>query len=83
MQGSALEKRSVPKNERFGRGIFVLDEGVIFAPNFLGGSVAGMHGYDTDCASSKAALASDKPIKKSVKGIDSIANFIRHRLELI
>jgi hypothetical protein len=83
LHGGELRARKVPKNEVFGRAIYVLDEGCIFAPSFLGGRVAGMHGYDTGCACSKAALASDRPIDENVRGIDDIAGVVRNRLGLV
>lgn len=81
--GEALATRKVPKNDIFGRAIYVLDEGCIFAPGFLGGRLAGMHGYDTGCSCSKAALASDYPIDLKVTGIDHIAEIVRSRLDLV
>lgn len=83
LQGETLKQRKVPKDDVFGRAIFVLDEGSMFAPSFLGGRVAGMHGYDTGCACSKAALASDQPIEEVVTGIDDIAGVVRRHLGLI
>ncbi len=82
LEGKELASRKVPKNDIFGRAIYVLDQGCIFAPSFLGGRVAGMHGYDTGCSCSKAALASDCPIDDNVTGIDDIASIVRNRLEL-
>lgn len=82
LEGEALASRKVPKNDIFGRAIYVLDQGCIFAPSFLGGRVAGMHGYDMGCSCSKAALVSDCPIDDNVKGIDDIASIVRNRLGL-
>ncbi len=36
LQDEELASRKVPKNDVFGRAIYVLDEGNIFAPSFLG-----------------------------------------------
>jgi len=83
LQSKELESRKVPKNHTFGKAIFVLDEGAMFAPSFLGGRVAGMHGYDTGCSCSKAALASDQSIEDYVTGIDNIAGVVRAQLGLI
>lgn len=83
LQGEELMSRKVPKNDVFGKAIFVLDEGSIFAPSFLGGRVAGMHGYDTGCSCSEAALVSDCPIDDQVMGIDDIAGIVRKRLNLV
>lgn len=82
LQGKELVSRKVPKDDIFGRALYVLDEGCIFAPSFLGGRVAGMHGYDTGCSCSKAALASDQPIEENVTGIDGIASVVRKQLGL-
>ena len=83
LEGEALANRKVPKNDIFGKAIYLLDQGCIFAPSFLGGRVAGMHGYDTGCSCSKAALVSDCPIDDNVTGIDDIANIVRNRLKLV
>jgi hypothetical protein len=57
---SQLEERSAPtEGSPYGQAIWLLPEGAIFAPSFLGGRVRGMHGYDLGTASSFAALASD------------------------
>jgi len=82
LQGEDLMSRKVPKNDVFGKAIFVLEQGSIFAPSFLGGRIAGMHGYDTGCSCSEAALASDCPIDDNVTGIDDIATIVRNRLDL-
>ncbi|MES9902359.1 MAG: alkaline phosphatase family protein [Sedimenticola sp.] len=83
LRDEELASRKVPNDNIFGRAIYVLDEGNIFAPSFLGGRVAGMHGYDTGCSCTKAALASDCPIDDNVTGIDDIANIVRIRLNLV
>ncbi len=83
LQGSTLANKQVPKNDVFGRALYLLDEGCIFAPSFLGGRVAGMHGYDTTCSCSLAALASDSPIDDDVKGINDIASIVRKQLDLV
>jgi predicted AlkP superfamily pyrophosphatase or phosphodiesterase len=81
--GKDLASRKVPKNDIFGKAIYVLEQGSIFAPSFVGGRIAGMHGYDTGCSCSKAALVSDCPIDDSVTGIDHIASIVRNRLKLV
>jgi hypothetical protein len=83
LEGKELASRKVPKDDIFGRAIYVLEQGCIFAPSFLGGRVAGMHGYDTGCSCSKAALVSDCPIDGNVTGIDDIASIVRNRLNLV
>ncbi|MDH3376303.1 MAG: alkaline phosphatase family protein [Gammaproteobacteria bacterium] len=76
-----LKEREVPA-ERYGRAILMLKEGAIFSPSFLGGHVAGMHGYDLATPSAKAALASDKPIPAGCDSLASIAKMIREQLGL-
>lgn len=83
LQGDKLNSRKVPKNDVFGRALYLLEQGCLFAPSFLGGRMAGMHGYDTTCDCSKAALASDRPIDDDVTGIDDIASVVRNRLRLV
>lgn len=82
LDGEALQNRNVPSGNVFGEAMYVLAQGSIFAPSFLGGKMAGMHGYDIDSACAKAALASDSPIDDSVTGIDSIAAVVRKQLGL-
>jgi hypothetical protein len=81
---TALGARDVPTRDApYGDAIFVLDEGVLFAPSFLGGRVRGMHGYDTACASANAALASDHEIPASVGSTAALAPLIRRALGLL
>jgi hypothetical protein len=79
----ALDARAAPtKDAPYGRGMFVLDEGAIFAPSFTGGRVLGMHGYDIGTGSAVAALASDRPIPPTCDALVSIAPLVRSRLGL-
>jgi len=82
LDGTELDSRHVPQNHIFGKAMYVLPEGAIFAPSFLGGRIAGMHGYDVGSSCAKAGLASDQPISDSVTGIDSIAGIVREKLAL-
>lgn len=82
LAGDVLQARKVPRNDRFGRAMYVLPEGAIFAPSFLGGRVNGMHGYDVSTSCAQAAVASDQPIEENLKGIDSIAGTVRRKLGL-
>lgn len=78
-----LRSRKAPVDGApYGRGMFLLDEGAIFAPSYVGGRVAGMHGYDVETASACAALASDRPIPEDVRGITGVAGIVRERLGL-
>ena len=80
---SALVAREVPVEDApYGDAIFLLQEGALFAPSFLGGRVRGMHGYDTSCRSANAALASDHSIPPWVRSTASVAPVIRQALGL-
>lgn len=46
----------------YGDAMFVLDEGCIFAPSFVGGAARGMHGYTPRSPSAIASVASDRPL---------------------
>lgn len=78
-----LAERHVPKNHLFGKAMFVLPEGAIFAPSFLGGRVSGMHGYDIHSACAQAALASDAPIPEDIETISNVAQVVRSELSLL
>ena len=80
---AALSERDVPMTDApYGDAIFVLEEGALFAPSFLGGRVRGMHGYDTSCQSANAALASDHAIPAGVTSTAGIAGYVREALGL-
>jgi hypothetical protein len=80
---AALEARQAPTaGAPYGRGLFLLDEGAIFAPSYVGGRVNGMHGYDLGTPSASAALASDAPIPEGVASIADVAPLVRRRLGL-
>jgi hypothetical protein len=78
---AALKERNAPTaGDPYGRAMFLLDEGVIFAPSFVGGRVRGMHGYDVSSKSARAALASDAEIPEGCSNIADLAGLIRGRL---
>ncbi|WP_437960430.1 alkaline phosphatase family protein [Sorangium sp. So ce119] len=80
---AALEARRAPTGgAAYGRAMFLLDEGAIFAPSYVGGRVNGMHGYDLGTPSSRAALASDAPLPEGVSAIADVAPLVRRRLGL-
>jgi hypothetical protein len=83
LEADDLASRNVPKNHVFGKAMFVLPEGAIFAPSFLGGRVSGMHGYDIHSACAQAALASDAPIPEDITTISDVARVVRSQLGLI
>jgi hypothetical protein len=68
LDAAALKAREAPtEGDPYGRAMFLLDEGVIFAPSFVGGRVRGMHGYDVSSGSARAALASDAEIPRAAR----------------
>jgi hypothetical protein len=83
LDAAALDARGAPtRGAPYGDAIFVLDEGVIFAPSHVGGHARGMHGYDLDAPSSRAALASDVEIPTAVRALSDVAGFVRAALAL-
>jgi hypothetical protein len=82
LDAAQLAARGAPGGDRFGPLMFVLNEGGIFAPSFLGGAVRGMHGYDLGSPSAAAFVASDAPLPASVTALDEIAPFVEAQLGL-
>ncbi len=78
-----LSDRGVPMDGvPYGRAIFLLEEGALFAPSWVGGRVAAMHGYDVGAPSARAAIASDRPLPDAVRSITDVASVVRERLGL-
>jgi hypothetical protein len=74
----ALDARQAPtQGAPYGRALFLLEEGNLFAPSFVGGAVRGMHGYDVDSLSAHAAIASDTPIPESCHSLTDVAPWVR------
>lgn len=59
----------------YGQAIFLLDEGHIFAPSFVGGACSGMHGYAPASSSAAAAVASDGALPE-LASLRDIAPFV-------
>jgi Type I phosphodiesterase / nucleotide pyrophosphatase len=79
----ALATRGAPtEGDPYGAAIFVLDEGRIFAPSFVGGRVRGMHGYDVASPSASAALASDAPLPEGTRSLRDVAPLVTSALGL-
>ena len=77
----ALAQRAADVPEApYGNALFLLSEGAIFAPSYLGGSVRGMHGYDLDTKSSRAAVACDRELPANVRSLADVAGLIDARL---
>lgn len=80
---STLKACGVPVDDaRYGNALFLLDEGAMFAPSYLGGAVAGMHGYALNAASCFAAIASDRPLPTSCTELSDLAPLVRGALGL-
>ena len=78
---AALATRAVPEHQA--DGLWLLPEGALFAPSFLGGAVRGMHGYDLDQPSAQAGLLSDDPaILAATRSLTDVATVVRARLSL-
>jgi hypothetical protein len=83
MDQAALRDSEVPtRDSPYGDAFFVLEEGVMFAPSFLGGAARGMHGYGLSSSSCFAALASDHPLPKRCKSLADLAPLVRSTLGL-
>ena len=80
---AALRQQHFPtQGSPYGDAIFVLDEGAMFAPSFLGGACAGMHGYTMDCASHSSIVVSDSSIPDQIKGLGDLAPHVLKLLNL-
>jgi hypothetical protein len=83
LDATALHERRAPTSGHpFGEAVWLLPEGAIFAPSFLGGRVRGMHGYDLGTPSSIAGLASDDPAALGLDALTDVAGLVRARLSL-
>jgi hypothetical protein len=76
------ERRAPVVGAPYGEAFLLLDEGAIFVPSYVGGSVRGMHGYDIGERSARAALASDREIPSGIVEIADIAGAVRASLGL-
>jgi Type I phosphodiesterase / nucleotide pyrophosphatase len=78
-----LRSRGVPViGAPFGQALWLLPEGAIFAPSWLGGNARGMHGYDVGTQSSLAALASNDDAISTCNALTDVAAAIRKRFGL-
>jgi hypothetical protein len=76
-----LDARQAPtQGAPYGRALFLLEEGSLFAPSFVGGAMRGMHGYDVDSPSALAAIASDRPIPEQCRSLTDVAPWVRSLL---
>jgi hypothetical protein len=75
---SDLATRHAPvRDAPYGDALFLLDEGALFTPSYVGGSVRGMHGYDVSARSARAGLLSDRPIEDEVIELRDLAGEVR------
>jgi hypothetical protein len=77
-----VERRAPVRGAPFGQALFVLREGALFAPSFVGGAVRGMHGYDVDSLSAYAAIASDAPVPQGCGALADVAGWVCSMLGL-
>jgi hypothetical protein len=78
-----LRTRGVPVvGAPFGQAIWLLPEGTIFAPSWVGNKARGMHGYDVGSQSSLATLAADDSGVSHCNALTDVASFIRKQLGL-
>jgi len=78
-----LRTRGVPVvGAPFGQAIWLLPEGTIFAPSWVGNAARGMHGYDVGTQSSLATLAADDSGISHCNALTDVASFIRKQLSL-
>lgn len=76
----ALEVRT--EGSPWGDAFFQLEEGALFAPSYVGGRVAGMHGYGPDAPSARAALLHEG-LEGAVPGsLRAVAPAVRRALGL-
>lgn len=81
LDGAALAARDAPAAQA--DGLWLLPEGALFAPSFLGGAVRGMHGYDLDTASAHAGVLTDDPSTSThLASLTDLAGVVRRRLAL-
>ncbi|MFO0755113.1 MAG: alkaline phosphatase family protein [Byssovorax sp.] len=76
------DRRAPTEGSPFAEALWVMPEGTLLAPSFLGGKVKGMHGYDLGTRSSFAALATDDAGAAEAQAITDIAGVVRSRLGL-
>ncbi len=83
LDAGALRDRLVPvEGAPFGEALWLLPEGTLFAPSFLGGRVRGMHGYDVTAPSAFAGIASDDAAVLGAEALTDVAGIVRARLAL-
>jgi hypothetical protein len=80
---AALQQENFPtRGAPYGDAIFVLNEGAMFAPSFLGGACAGMHGYTMESQSQNSVVVSDSPLPPQINSLGDLAPHVLKLLEL-
>ena len=86
LPGKVLDEEQLQQRgadpHRYGDLIQVLPEGYLFVPNFLGGFVKGMHGYDWMTPSARAAVLSDAPVADRLETLEDIAPWVLESLDI-
>lgn len=79
----ALRARGAPVvGAPYCQSLWLLPEGAIFAPSWVGNKARGMHGYDVGTQSSLAAFASDDATISNCNALTDVASIIRKHLGL-
>jgi hypothetical protein len=78
--GALVARQAPTHGAPYGSAHFLLEEGSLFAPSFVGGAMRGMHGYDVDSPSAHAAIASDTPIPEHCRSLADVAPWVRSLL---
>ncbi len=79
--GAELAANDVPQRT-YGDAIYVLPEGSIFSPSYVGGRAAGMHGYLRQAPSAMAAVASSHALPASMRQLEDVGGWVRAQLEV-
>jgi hypothetical protein len=83
LDADELRSRDVPVDAGHADGLWLLPEGTLFAPSYMGGVVRGMHGYELGSASSRAGLMTDDVgLAASACGLTDVARAVRSWLGL-
>jgi hypothetical protein len=81
LDAGGLAERGAPSDGRYGDYVWLLPEGSLFVPSFVGGAVRGMHGYDRASRSARAALLSDGVV--AAECLEDLAPWVLRELGLL
>lgn len=69
-------------NRRFGESIFLMNEGLLINPSYMGlKELPGMHGYSPKCPHSPALMLSNREIPEQINSITDIRKTMEQELE--